>query len=618
MHHPHARPPAPPPSLHPPTRPSAHELLSDPFIKRGAKPSKQLAEQLLHDVPEVGSAEAAKLEGGEVKPMAPYGAGARGARRGRKQETAGASVLPSPTRAASLLPVMDVQQILDEGRALEPKCAVASSPAARALKASLRQMEHWDQVSHIKVYVEADLVNLTRCCLAAGVSPNSLWGKVDTPVLYFASSTGSLRTLTALLDAGAAVGLANGHGWTALHAAASYGKIECVRLLLKAKARLDVVTTLGSTALVGAIESGHAAVVELLLAACPATLHIRSNEGREPLHYAAGTNSPALIDIFLAAGADLEVRDGTGRTPLGIAAYHGCLAAVQHLLERGASVSAVDRSGDTPFVEAIFGRHPAVVQALLPLSDIYAFNVTGRNALHACADTGHEEIFELLLPHVTDLDVGTLPDKTPGHEGDDYGETTLILASSYGRHGMVKQLLRLGASRFAADSRQATALSYASKAGHLSCIALLLGQPGAFRMTPAEIDYVPEDGWTALHDAVQCGHLYGCGLLIQAGARLDAINVDGNTSVEIAQQYQPDNALLLKLLSGNWVGPLPGTTCECCFAVPDSALLHCSGCLSARYCCPRCAAADWPRHAAFCKERRVELEEADRLLLEAY
>ena len=79
MHHPHARPPAPPPSLHPPTRPSAHELLSDPFIKRGAKPSKQLAEQLLHDVPEVGSAEAAKLEGGEVKPMAPYGAGARGA-----------------------------------------------------------------------------------------------------------------------------------------------------------------------------------------------------------------------------------------------------------------------------------------------------------------------------------------------------------------------------------------------------------------------------------------------------------------------------------------------------------------------------------------------------------
>lgn len=30
-------------------------------------------------MPEVGSAEAAKLEGGEVKPMAPYGTGARGA-----------------------------------------------------------------------------------------------------------------------------------------------------------------------------------------------------------------------------------------------------------------------------------------------------------------------------------------------------------------------------------------------------------------------------------------------------------------------------------------------------------------------------------------------------------
>jgi serine/threonine-protein kinase OSR1/STK39 len=48
-------------------RPSAHELLSDPFIKRGAKPSK-LPELLLHEIPEVGSAEATKFD--ESKPAA--------------------------------------------------------------------------------------------------------------------------------------------------------------------------------------------------------------------------------------------------------------------------------------------------------------------------------------------------------------------------------------------------------------------------------------------------------------------------------------------------------------------------------------------------------------------
>jgi len=42
-------------------RPSAHELLSDPFIKRGFKTGK-MAETLLGDLPSVGSAEAARLD----------------------------------------------------------------------------------------------------------------------------------------------------------------------------------------------------------------------------------------------------------------------------------------------------------------------------------------------------------------------------------------------------------------------------------------------------------------------------------------------------------------------------------------------------------------------------
>ena len=99
---------------------------------------------------------------------------------------------------------------------------------------------------------------------------------------------------------------------------------------------------------------------------------------------------------------------------------------------------------------------------------------------------------------------------------------------------------------------------------------------------------------------------------MQAGARLDAISSDGKTPLMVAQQYYPDNAPLLEVLSGNWAGPLPGTVCERCAAVPDSALLHCGGCLSVAYCCPRCATADWPRHAAFCKKRREELEARNR------
>lgn len=128
-------------------------------------------------------------------------------------------------------------------------------------------------------------------------------------------------------------------------------------------------------------------------------------------------------------------------------------------------------------------------------------------------------------------------------------------------------------------------------------------------MSPAEVDLaISALGYTALHSAAGCGHLRVCGVLIQAGVRLDAVDEDGTTPLALAQQVHPLNAPLHELLSGNWAGPLPGTVCERCAVVPDSQLMHCSGCHSVSYCCPRCATADWPRHAAFCKARKKAQE----------
>lgn len=60
-----------PPQLSSLCSPSAHELLSDPFIKRTARPGK-LPELLLAFIPEVGSPEAQRLDG-----SAPAGADKR-------------------------------------------------------------------------------------------------------------------------------------------------------------------------------------------------------------------------------------------------------------------------------------------------------------------------------------------------------------------------------------------------------------------------------------------------------------------------------------------------------------------------------------------------------------
>ena len=125
-------------------------------------------------------------------------------------------------------------------------------------------------------------------------------------------------------------------------------------------------------------------------------------------------------------------------------------------------------------------------------------------------------------------------------------------------------------------------------------------------MTPAEIDAGAggENGFSALHFAAALGSIRVCGVLIQAGARLDNAH-SGQTPLMCTSHSHPDSGPLQQLLSGNWAGPLPGTCCERCAAVPDSALLFCGGCQSVAYCCPRCAKADWPRHAADCKEVRA-------------
>ena len=177
---------------------------------------------------------------------------------------------------------------------------------------------------------------------------------------------------------------------------------------------------------------------------------------------------------------------------------------------------------------------------------------------------------------------------------------------------MVKALLRRGASRLAVDSDGAAPLFSASNCGFLSCAVQLLGGLSDDSRPELELAAVGGEmgGYTPLLAAAARGNLRVCGVLVQAGARLDATTNSGLTPLRIVQIQFPGNAPLHALLSGNWAGPLPGTTCEHCDTVPDSALLHCSGCQAVRYCCPRCAKADWPRHAAYCKVRRAALVDA--------
>jgi ankyrin repeat protein len=235
----------------------------------------------------------------------------------------------------------------------------------------------------------------------------------------------------------------------------------------------------------------------------------------------------------------------------------------------------------------------------------------GRNAFHVCIVTGNLECFELLLPLISDVDVRTVAGvKADGSPMKAFHETPLLLACSFGQERMVRTLLDRGALRTARDSKQRMSLHAASQFGHLGCVRQLLGKPGAYKLTPDEVNAADVDGLTPLHSAAGGGHENICGMLRTAGARLDAVSRSGHTPLMVAQQKHPSNTALIDLLAGRGPAHPPGTVCDQCGRPESEVLLsYCTGCLVSRFCGSACAVAAWPAHRAECQRIQAAREE---------
>ena len=93
----------------------------------------------------------------------------------------------------------------------------------------------------------------------------------------------------------------------------------------------------------------------------------RDKEGWTPLHWAALTETPAVITTLVAAGAALMARDENGLTPLHLAAgFTKTPAVITTLVAAGATLTARDKEGWTPLHWAARSTEtPAVITALL-------------------------------------------------------------------------------------------------------------------------------------------------------------------------------------------------------------------------------------------------------------
>ena len=175
----------------------------------------------------------------------------------------------------------------------------------------------------------------------------------DTPLMY-ATFKGDLKSMRALIEAGADLECRKQNGGTALICAA-HNKLGCpevVRLLLESGADVNACTNTGYNALLVASENGLNKIVQVLLVeGCS----VNSADYREKtaLSAACMAGYDETVKLLIKSGANVNLASADGTTPLMRAANRGKSKCAVSLLKAGADIDMSDRFGNTALVWAL-------------------------------------------------------------------------------------------------------------------------------------------------------------------------------------------------------------------------------------------------------------------------
>ncbi len=150
--------------------------------------------------------------------------------------------------------------------------------------------------------------------------------------------------------------------------------------------------------------------------------------GRTPLHSAASSGQPDIVEFLLANRAEVNAKDGAGMTPLHSAAHatptvsRDLKRVAELLLANNAEVDPKDKLGFTPLLLAAWSGDKELLELLLAKgADVNAKDDRGRSPLHAALATGHKNLVEILLANKADF-----------NSKDNSGETPLHVAAAQG------------------------------------------------------------------------------------------------------------------------------------------------------------------------------------------
>ena len=263
------------------------------------------------------------------------------------------------------------------------------------------------------------------------------------------------------------------------------------------------------------------------------------SDGNSALHLVAQMDQPELVDVLVSNGASTTVRNADGDTPLHAAIKASSLEATRKLVVKsGDGIFARDAEGNTA-LDLALARGESWYDAVITKDVGDILDADGQNIVHYFVKTRNELAIDTCVEQGVNLSVvdkhGQTPLELAYESADDPAAiriaAKLLLANVEpvgGQFEYFENAVLMHDLRQRDDSQ--TPLHLASISGHAGIVDYILNDP-VFSMAEMQDALQAQDrsGSTPLHEAVRYGRLEIVKMLLEKGARVNALDSLGKT-----------------------------------------------------------------------------------------
>jgi len=343
----------------------------------------------------------------------------------------------------------------------------------------------------MKAVINNDIITVSELIADEPSIVNFVYKKSHDSVLLIAARYRRVEILQLLIDHGADVEHRNVNLKRALHEASGSGCVQCVRhLLRRGRANVDALKHADWTPLMIACTKGHLDVIEELVASGADVTRV-NKDGWNCFHLACRESNEAVLKYLTTIDGNLwRQKSKNGRTPLHTACMHGRYEVVEYLLKCFSyPKDEKDSCGSTPLIDSIRFGHVEVAKLLISQNkcDVMESDNLGRHIIHIAAHSGQLDSLKYVVDQLQ-LDVNLYCVGS--------ASKPLHFASKEGHVDCVAYLLQRGGRVNDVDSNGRTALHLSAAANKVDVVRLLVD------VYHADRSVVDVKGITAFHYAM--------------------------------------------------------------------------------------------------------------------